>query len=109
LQKILQSSNENKTRKKREVKNKQKKQSLGKDKDRKLENKQEETHDMEVSPNTEHDHYSEDIIITNDSQPILAPLYGQQPLAKSNMRLSFSNLGDETVIGGFNMDQPKSG
>jgi hypothetical protein len=41
------------------VKNKQKKQSLGKDKDRKLENKQEETHDMEVSPNTEHDHYSE--------------------------------------------------
>jgi hypothetical protein len=38
----------------------------------------------------------------------LSLLYGHQPLAKSNMHLSFSNLGDETVIGGFNMDQPKS-
>jgi hypothetical protein len=38
----------------------------------------------------------------------LSLLNGHQPLAKSNMHLSFSNLGDETVIGGFNMDQPKS-
>jgi len=90
------------------VKNKHKKPSLEKDKDRKLENKQEEAHDMEVSPNNEHDHFSEDTIITIDSQQILAPLYGQQPLAKSNMHFSFSNLGDETVIGGFNMDQSKS-
>jgi hypothetical protein len=46
---------------------------LENDKDRKLENKLEEAHDMEVSSNTEHDHYSEDIITTNDSQPILVP------------------------------------
>lgn len=90
------------------MKNKHKKQSLETDKDRKQENKQEDAHDMEVSPNIEHDHFSEDTIITIDSQPMLAPLYGQQPLAKSNMHFSLSNLGDETVIGGFNMDQPKS-
>ena len=72
---------------------------------------QEEVDNMEIQDCQDTDYYTQGTILhvpTNDSHQILAPLRCNKPLEKSNMHLSFSNLGDETVIGGFNIDQRES-
>jgi hypothetical protein len=74
---------------------------------------QEEVDNMEIQDcqDTNQDYYTQGTILhvpTNDSHQILAPLRCNKSLEKSNMHLSFSNLGDETVIGGFNIDQRES-
>ena len=100
-------------RKKRELKNKNNKQSLQKTKVSEMKTIQEEVDNMEIQDcqDTDQDYYTQGTILhvsTNDSHQILAPLRCNKPLEKSNMHLSFSNLGDETVIGGFNIDQRES-
>lgn len=100
-------------KKKRELKNKNNKQSLQKTKASEMKTIQEEVDDMEIQncQDTDQDYYTQGTILhapTNDSHQSLAPLSCNKPLERSKMHLSFSNVGDETLIGGFNIDQRES-
>ena len=60
------------------------------------------------------DNYLEDTILpesSEKSQELLAPFNGQQMVSNTDnsMQFSFTTIGDETVIGGFNMEQLQIG
>ena len=100
-------------KKKRELKNKNNKQSLQKTKASEMKTIQEEVDDMEIQncQDTDQDYYTQGTILhapTNDSHQSIGPLSCNKPLERSKMHLSFSNVGDETLIGGFNIDQRES-
>ena len=102
-----------KTRKKESWKNKNNKQSLQKTKASEMKTIQEEVDDMEIQncQDTDQDYYTQGTILhapTNDSHQSIGPLSCNKPLERSKMHLSFSNVGDETLIGGFNIDQRES-
>jgi hypothetical protein len=91
---------------KRELKNKNNKQSLQKTKASEMKTIQEEVDDMEIQncQDTDQDYYTQGTMLhapTNDSHQSLAPLSCNKPLERSKMHLSFSNVGDETLIGGL--------
>jgi hypothetical protein len=100
-------------KKKRELKNKNNKQSFQKTKASEMKTIQEEVDDMEIQncQDTDQDYYTQGTILhapTNESHQSIAPLSCNKPLERSKMHLSFSNVGDETLIGGFNIDQRES-
>ena len=100
-------------KKKRELKNKNNKQSLQKTKTSEMKTTQEEVDDMEIQncQDTDQDYYTQGTILhapTNESHQSIASLSYNKPLERSKMHLSFSNVSDETLIGGFNIHQRDS-